>query len=63
MTISERRNALFEEMELAHRRWEIAVALGASDATRHVFKELADSRTAAFRRAFRAEKVALGELG
>lgn len=60
MTISERRNALFEEMERAHRKWEIAVAIGATRRTRETLRALADSRTAAFRRARKAELGALG---
>jgi hypothetical protein len=58
MNRSERRNALFQEMERSHRKWEIATAIGATRDTKDVLKALADSRTAAFRRSFQAEVAA-----
>ncbi|MGW3992209.1 hypothetical protein ACWEF6_01855 [Amycolatopsis sp. NPDC004772] len=62
LAVSERRNALFQERERAHRRWEIARAIGATRETRDVLKVLANSRDKAFRRAYKAERVVLDKL-
>lgn len=46
-----RRQALFEEYQRAHRRWQIAHAIGATHETKSLLHALADSRALAFKRA------------